>query len=74
MNNRIKEFRIAANMTQVELAKVVDVSSRTIISLETGKYNPSLTLAYRLAETFHISIEELFCIKENLNLEETHNE
>lgn len=74
MNNRIKEFRIAANMTQVELAKMVEVSSRTIISLETGKYNPSLTLAYRLAEIFHISIEELFCLKENFNLEKTHNE
>ncbi|MBQ3163571.1 MAG: helix-turn-helix transcriptional regulator [Lachnospiraceae bacterium] len=70
MKNKVKFYRTQANMTQVELAKLVNVSSRTIISIETEKYNPSLLLAYRIAEVFHISIEELYCLKENLKLED----
>ena len=50
MKNRVKELRMAAGMTQQQLADLVRVSSRTIISLEREQYNPSLLLAYRIAE------------------------
>ena len=49
MKNRVRELRTAAGLTQQELARRVHVSSRTIISLEKGQYNPSLLLAYRMA-------------------------
>ena len=65
VKNRVKELRTAAGITQQQLAELVHVSSRTIISLEKGQYNPSLLLAYRLAEQFGTSIEELYCLKEN---------
>lgn len=70
MKNRIKEFRISSNMTQQQLSDFVSVSSRTIISLEKGKYNPSLMLAYKIACVFDTSIEQLYCLKENLENEE----
>ena len=46
------------------------MSSRTIISLEKGQYNPSLLLAYRIAKVFDTSVEELYCLEENLELDE----
>ncbi|APF22708.1 hypothetical protein NPD4_2183 [Clostridium butyricum] len=49
---------------------MVNVSSRTIISLEKEKYNPSIMLAYRLALIFDTTVEELFCLKENKELED----
>lgn len=70
MKNRIKEFRISSNMTQQQLSDFVSVSSRTIISLEKGQYNPSLMLAYKIACVFDTSIEQLYCLKENLENEE----
>lgn len=69
MKNRIKEFRISSNMTQQQLSDLVSVSSRTIISLEKGQYNPSLMLAYKIACVFDTSIEQLYCLKENLENE-----
>ena len=60
MKNRVKELRLAAGMTQQQLAELVHVSSRTIISLEKGQYNPSLLLAYRIAKVFDTSVEELY--------------
>lgn len=69
MKNKIKQYRSKFKMTQVELAKQVNVSSRTIISIENEKYNPSIMLAYRIAEVFHVSMEELYCLKENNELE-----
>ena len=65
MKNRVRELRTAAGMTQQQLAERVHVSSRTIISLENGQYNPSLLLAYRIAELFGTTIEELDCLAEN---------
>ena len=50
------------------------MSSRTIISLEKGQYNPSLLLAYRLALVFHTTVEELYCLAENKELEDRENE
>ena len=70
MKNKVRELRIAANMTQVQLAERVKVSSSTIISIEMEKYKPSLMLAYRLAQVFDVSVEELCCLKENMKLEE----
>ena len=60
MNNRIKEYRAKFNLTQEELAKKVNVRRETIVFLENNKYNPSLRLAYDLAQVFSIKIEELF--------------
>ena len=57
-------------MTQQQLADLVHVSSRTIISIEKGQYNPSLMLAYRMAMVFGVSVEELCCLKENKELED----
>ncbi len=65
MKNRVRELRTAAGMTQQQLAERVHVSSRTIISLEKGQYNPSLLLAYRIAEQFGTTIEKLYCLAEN---------
>lgn len=70
MKTRVKEFRSAANLTQQQLANLVHVSSRTIISIETGQYNPSLLLAYRIAEVFGVTVEDLCCLKENKELED----
>lgn len=74
MKNRIKELRIQTGWTQKQLADRVLVSSRTIISLETGQYNPSLLLAYRIARIFNTSVEDLYCLKENLELEDQNYE
>ena len=74
MKNRVKELRIAAGMTQQQLADLVHVSSRTIISLEKEQYNPSLLLAYRIAEVFQTSVEELYCLRENRELEDRNYE
>ena len=59
MKNKIKEYRTNLKMTQQELAEKVKVSSRTIISLEKGQYNPSIMLAYRIAKVIETTIEEL---------------
>ena len=53
-----------------QLADRVHVSSRTIISLEKELYNPSLLLAYRIAELFGVTVEDLYCLKENRELED----
>ena len=74
MKNRVKELRIAAGMTQQQLAERVHASSRTIISLEKEQYNPSLLLAYRIAEVFQTSVEELYCLRENRELEDRNYE
>ena len=70
MKTRVKELRIAAKMTQQQLADLVHVSSRTIISIEKEQYNPSIMLAYRMAQVFGVTIEDLCCLKENKELED----
>ncbi len=70
MKTKIKELRTAAKMTQKELADLVHVSARTILSIEKEKYSPSLMLAYRIARVFGVSVEELCCLKENRELED----
>lgn len=70
MKTKVKELRTAAGMTQQQLADLVHVSSRTIISIEKEQYSPSLMLAYRMAQVFGITVEELCCLKENKELED----
>ena len=70
MKTKVKELRTEGKMTQQQLADLVHVSSRTIISIEKGQYNPSLMLAYRMAMVFGVSVEELCCLKEKKELED----
>ena len=70
MKTKVKELRTEANMTQQQLASSVHVSSRTIISIEKEQYSPSLMLAYRIAQIFDVTVEELCCLKENKELED----
>ena len=74
MKTKVRQLRVAAKMTQQQLADLVCVSSRTIISIDKEQYNPSLMLAYRLAQLFGVSVEELCCLKENLEMESNNNE
>ena len=74
MKNRVRELRTEAGITQQQLADLVHVSSRTIISLEKGQYNPSLLLAYRLALVFRTTVEDLYCLAENKEQEDRENE
>ena len=64
MDNRIRELRKQNGVTQDELACAVGVTRQTIISLENGKYNASLQLAYRIARFFGLHIEEIFLFEE----------
>ncbi len=64
MKNRIKVLRAMHNMTQEELAKKVGVTRQTIIAIESGKYNPSLELAFKIARVFNASIEDIFIYEE----------
>lgn len=57
-------------MTQRQLADLVHVSSRTIISIEKEQYSPSLMLAYRIAQVFDVTVEELCCLQENKEQED----
>lgn len=70
MKTKVKEYRSKARMTQQQLADLVHTSSRTIISIEKEQYNPSLMLAYRIAEIFEVTVEELCCLKKNKELED----
>ncbi|MFA6807917.1 MAG: helix-turn-helix transcriptional regulator [Eubacteriales bacterium] len=74
MKNRVRELRKKYNMTQQQLADAVYVSTRTIISLEQGQYNPSIMLAYRIAVLFDTTIEDLYCLVENKKEEDKHHE
>ena len=70
MVTKIKELRTQRGMTQQQLADLVHVSSRTIISIEKGQYSPSLMLSYRMAKLFGVTVEELCCLEENLKRED----
>ncbi|MBU5477665.1 helix-turn-helix transcriptional regulator [Eubacterium sp. MSJ-13] len=70
MKNKVKKLRTVSKLTQQQLADMVHVSSRTIISIEKEQYNPSLMLAYRIAQVFNVSVEELCCLKENKEMED----
>ncbi|MBC5995367.1 transcriptional regulator [Romboutsia ilealis] len=65
MNNRLEEIRKEKQITQEELAAVLEVSRQTISSLEKGRYNPSIILAFKIARYFNMSIEEIFIYEED---------
>lgn len=64
MKNRLKEIRKERGIKQEELAAALEVSRQTIGSLENGRYNPSITLAFKLARYFDMSIEDIFIYEE----------
>ena len=64
MKNRIEEIRKAQNIRQEEFARALGVSRQTISSLETGRYNPSIFLAYKVAKLFGMTIEEVFIFED----------
>ena len=70
MKTKVRELRTAAGMTQQQLAERVHVSARTVISIEKEQYSPSLMLAYRMAEVFGTTVEELCCLRENREWED----
>ena len=74
MKTRVKELRTAAKITQQQLADLVHVSSRTIISIEKEQYSPSLMLAYRIAQVFDVTVEELCCLKEKEQEDKQHKD
>lgn len=65
MENRVEFFRKKIGETQEELASILGVSRQTIISIEKGKYNPSIILAFKIATHFKSRIEEIFIYKED---------
>lgn len=64
MKNRLEELRKSRGIRQEELAAAMDVSRQTIGSLENGRYNPSITLAFKLARYFGLAIEDIFIYEE----------
>ena len=64
MKNRLEEIRKERGIKQEELAAALEVSRQTIGSLENGRYNPSITLAFKLARDFNMSIEDIFIYEE----------
>ena len=60
MKNKLEELRKQRGVRQEDLAQALGVSRQTVISLEKGKYNPSLSLAFKLARYFAMPIEEIF--------------
>ena len=65
IKNKIKEFRARENMKQEDLAKLVGVRRETISNLEKGRYNPSLVLAWNIANVFRVTIEEIFTVTDD---------
>lgn len=64
MNNKLKIYRAMKDITQEELAKELGVTRQTIIAIEKDKYDPSLLLAFKIAEFFKVSIEDVFLYNE----------
>ena len=64
MKNRIEEIRNKKGIRQEELARMMGVSRQTISSLENGRYNPSILLAYKIARCFGMTIEDVFIFEE----------
>lgn len=65
MKNRLEEIRKAKGITQEELANALEVSRQTVGSLENGRYNPSIILAFKIARFFEVTIEEVFIYEED---------
>ncbi|KYK27774.1 XRE family transcriptional regulator [Thermoplasmatales archaeon SG8-52-1] len=67
MKNKIKVFRAMHDLTQEALANKLSVTRQTILAIEKGKYDPSLELAFKIAEVFDVKIEDIFLYNENIN-------
>lgn len=67
MKYRLEEIRKENGITQEDLARAVEVSRQTIGSLENGRYNPSIILAFKIARFFNLTIEEIFIYEEDQN-------
>lgn len=65
MNNRLKELRKLAGWSQAELAERLDISRQSVNAVETGRYDPSLPLAFRIARVFGKPIEDVFLFAED---------
>lgn len=65
MKNRLETLRKERNIRQEELALVLEVSRQTISSLENGRYNPSILLAFKIARYFNLTVEEIFIYEED---------
>lgn len=65
MKNRLEEIRKRQGISQEELAISLEVSRQTIGSLENGRYNPSILLAFKIARYFHMRIEDIFIYEED---------
>jgi putative transcriptional regulator len=68
LKNRLEEIRKSRGITQEQLAKALRVSRQTIGSLENGRYNPSIILAFKIARYFNLSIEDIFIYEEETEL------
>lgn len=66
LRNRLEELRKSKGIRQEELAAALEVSRQTISSLEKGRYNPSILLAFKIARYFRMSIEDIFLYEEEL--------
>jgi Predicted transcriptional regulators len=64
MKNRLEDIRKKRGLSQEELAAILEVSRQTIGSLENGRYNPSIVLAFKIARYFELPIEEVFIYEE----------
>ena len=64
MKNRLEQIRKERNIRQEELAEILAVSRQTISSLENGRYNPSILLAFKIARFFDMKIEDIFIFEE----------
>lgn len=64
MKNKLGEIRKERGITQEELAKILEVSRQTVGSLENGRYNPSIILAFKIARYFEMAIEDIFIYEE----------
>lgn len=66
MKNRLEEIRKQQGIKQEDLAEALEVSRQTIGSLENGRYNPSILLAFKIANYFHLTIEDVFIYGEEI--------
>jgi len=70
MENRIRELRVKKEWTQEYLSQRVGVSRQSIVAIESGKYNPSLELAFKISQEFNCTIEEVFLFDKERNEKE----
>ena len=66
MKNRLEEIRNSKGINQEELARALSVSRQTISSLENGRYNPSIMLAFKISKYFSMAIEDIFIYEEDI--------